>query len=118
MNTRSDTSPTLIRLSDYRAPAWRVSQLELAFDLGIDATEITSRLHLQRDPAQQEPLRLDGEGLELLSIALDGQPLPESAWRYANSVLEVDGARDGSVLETRVRVKPAANTAFEGLYLS
>ena len=118
MTTRSDASPTLIRLTDYRAPAWRVTQVELTFDLGIDTSEVTARLHLQRDPAQQEPLRLDGEGLELLSIVLDGQPLPESAWRYADNVLEVDGARDSSVLETRVRVQPAANTALEGLYLS
>ncbi len=118
MNNRSDTSAALIRLSDYRAPAWRVSQVELTFDLGIDTTEVTSRLHLRRDPAQQGPLRLDGEGLELLSIALDGQPLAEQAWRYGDNVLEVEGARDGSVLETRVRVQPAANTALEGLYLS
>jgi len=118
MSNRNDASATPIRLSDYRAPAWRVSTIELTFDLGIDSTEVTSRLHLQRDPEQQAPLRLDGEGLELLSIVLDGQPLAEGAWRYANQVLEVDGARDGSVLETRVRVLPAANTALEGLYLS
>jgi aminopeptidase N len=118
MTTRSDASPTLIRLSDYRAPAWRVDQVELTFDLGIDTTEVTSRLHLRRDSAQQEPLRLDGEGLELLSIALDGQELAEGAWRYLDHVLEVDGVRDGSVLETRVRMQPAANTALEGLYLS
>ncbi|WP_114239507.1 aminopeptidase N [Dyella sp. C9] len=118
MTTRSDASPTLIRLSDYRAPAWRVSQVELTFDLGIDATEVTSRLQLAGTPHPHEPLRLDGEGLELLSIALDGQPVPEGAWRYAGNVLEVDGARDGSVLETRVRLNPAANTALEGLYLS
>ena len=118
MTTRSDAPPTLIRLNEYRAPAWRVAQLELAFDLGIDTTEVTSHLHLLRDPEQQEPLRLDGEGLELLSIVLDGEAVPETAWRYADQVLEVDGARDGSVLETRVRVRPAANTALEGLYLS
>jgi aminopeptidase N len=118
MTTRSDASPTLIRLTDYRAPAWRVDKVELTFDLGIDATDVTSRLHLRRDPAQQEPVRFDGEGLKLLSITLDGQPLPEGTWRYADNVLEVDGARDGSVLETRVRVQPAANTALEGLYLS
>ena len=74
MMTSSDASSTLIRLNDYQAPAWRVSQVELVFDLGIDATEVTSRLHLVRDRAHSGPLRLDGEGLELLSIALDGQP--------------------------------------------
>jgi len=107
-----------IRLSDYRAPAWRVETVELDFDLGIDASEVLARLHLRRDPAQDAPLRLDGEDLQLLSIVLDGRQLPATAYRYADDVLEVDGARDGSVLETRVRLRPAANTALEGLYLS
>jgi len=118
MTLRNDIASPLIRLSDYRAPAWRVTEIELCFDLGIDSTEVTSRLCLKRDPAQQVPLRLDGEGLELLSITLDGQPVAEQDWRHADNVLEVDGVRDGSVLETRVRVQPAANTALEGLYLS
>ncbi|MHB1056874.1 MAG: aminopeptidase N [Rhodanobacter sp.] len=110
--------PALIRLRDYRAPAWRVETVELDFDLGIDASELCSRLRLRRDPAQNEPLRLDGENLQLLSIRLDGEQLPATAYRYAGNVLEVDGARDGSILETRVRLRPAANTALEGLYLS
>ena len=115
---RPDQTPTLIHLHDYRPPAWRVERVELTFDLDIDATELVSRLHLRCDANQSEPLRLDGEGLELLTIALDGHPLDASAWRYAGNVLEVDGARDGSVLETRVRLHPADNTALEGLYLS
>ena len=118
MNALRQQPPALIRLSDYRAPAWRVETVELDFDLGIDTTELSARLLLRRDPAQALPLRLDGENLELLSIVLDGQALPASAYRYADSVLEVDGARDGSVLETRVRLRPAVNTALEGLYLS
>jgi aminopeptidase N len=118
MIARDEQTPSPIRLADYRPPAWTVSQIELEFDLGIDATEVHSRLHLRRGTASGAPLRLDGEGLELLSITLDGQPLDEHAYRYRDSVLEVDGAGDGSVLETRVRVRPAANTALEGLYLS
>ncbi|GAB3786122.1 aminopeptidase N [Dyella agri] len=118
MNARPETATLPIRLADYRAPAWRVERVELDFELGIDATEVAAKLLLRRDPAQDEPLRLEGEQLELLSIALDGQPLPATAWRLIEGGLEVDGARDGSVLETRVRVHPAANTALEGLYLS
>src|SRR6202012_2903042 len=90
-----------IRLHDYRRPAGGVDSIELEVDLGIDATEITARLSLRRDAAQAEPLRLDGEGLELLAIALDGRPLDAGSYRLQDSVLEVDGARDGSVLETR-----------------
>ncbi|OOG48594.1 aminopeptidase N [Rhodanobacter sp. C01] len=118
MNALSEQAPTLIRLDDYRAPAWRVETVELDFDLGIDASEVVARLLLRRDPAQTAPLRLDGENLQLLSIALDDQPLPATAYRYIGNVLEVDGAHDGSVLETRVRLRPAANTTLEGLYLS
>ncbi len=118
MPTPSPQIPSLIRLADYRPPAWTVDTVELDFDLGIEASELCARLLLRRDPAQDAPLRLDGENLQLLSISLDGEALPASAYRYENSVLEVDGARDGSVLETRVRLRPAANTALEGLYLS
>src|SRR3569623_2922092 len=118
MTARDDQTPSPIRLADYRPPAWTVEQVELEFDLGIDSSEVRSRPHLRRDPAQDAPLRLDGEGLELVAIALDGQPLQGSAYRYRDNVLEVEGAADGSVLETCVRVRPAANTALEGLYLS
>ena len=118
MTARDQLSTPLIRLSEYRAPAWRVERIELEFDLGIDATEVFSRLHLRRDPAQDTPLRLDGEGLELLSVTLDGEALDGGRYRQSAEALEVDGARDGSVLETRVRLAPAANTALEGLYLS
>ncbi|EIL98606.1 aminopeptidase N [Rhodanobacter thiooxydans] len=111
-------TPSLIRLRDYRAPAWRVEAVELDFDLGIDASEVLARLHLRRNPAQDAPLRLDGENLQLLAIALDGRTLSADEYRYDDSVLVVDGTRDGSVLETRVRLRPAANTALEGLYLS
>ncbi len=118
MHALPEQTRPLIRLRDYRAPAWRVETVELDFDLGIDATELSARLLLRRDPAQNAPLRLDGENLQLLSIALDGEALPATAYRMLDGTLEVDGARDGSVLETRVRLRPAANTALEGLYLS
>ena len=118
MNSTCEKNSALIRLSDYRAPVWRVETIELDFDLGINVTELSSRLLLRRDGEQSSPLRLDGEHLELLWIALDGEPLAQSAYRYADGVLEVDGARDGSVLQTRVRLKPAANTTMEGLFFS
>jgi len=116
MTLVNETVP--IRLRDYRRPDWSVETIELDIDLGIDATEVSSRLVLRCDPASSAPLRLDGEGLELLAISLDGRPLDAEHYRHAAGVLEVSGARDGSVLETRVRVQPATNTTLEGLYLS
>ena len=118
MTLANEPAVSPVRLHEYRRPAWTVDTAELDVDLGIDTTEITSRLTLRRDAAQSLPLRLDGEGLELLTISLDGRALDAKNYRYEGGVLEVDQAHDGSVLETRVRVRPAANTALEGLYLS
>ncbi len=117
--TASDLAqPTPIRLADYRPPSWRVETAELSFDLAIDASEVQARLQLRRDAAQAAPLQLHGEGLELLSIALDGRPLAADEYRYDGKLLELPGAGGDCVLETRVRLRPADNTALEGLYLS
>jgi aminopeptidase N len=114
--TARPTDPT-IRLADYRPPAWRIDRVDLEFDLGIETSEVVARLHLRHDGGD-EPLRLHGEDLQLLEVRLDGEGLGGDGYTCANGTLAVPGARDGSVLETRVRVQPDRNTALEGLYLS
>ena len=116
MNTSPQQADAPIRLADYRPPAWRVEHVELTFDLGIDETLVSARLHLRRD--RDEPLRLDGEELELLEVALDGRTLAPSEYALDACSLTVPAASDGCVLETKVRLAPARNTALSGLYLS
>ena len=108
----------LTRLADYRPPVWRVPRIELEFDLDIEVAEVTARLHLQCDADPEEALRLDGGMLELLEIALDGRTLDASQYSQDARGISVFGARDGSVLQTRVRMNPAQTTALSGLYLS
>jgi aminopeptidase N len=117
MNTQGESAAPLVRLADYRAPAWRVDTVALDFDLGIDHTELAARMVLRCTDAGA-PLQLDGEELELLAIALDGKALAAGAYEVHDNLLEIRGAHDGSVLATRVRLRPSANTALEGLYLS
>jgi aminopeptidase N len=105
-----------VRLADYRPPAWRVSHVELVFDLGIDETRVHSRLTLARD--RDEPLFLDGEDVELVAARLDGRALAASDYTLDRTGLTIAGAHDGSVLELDVRTDPARNTQLAGLYLS
>ena len=107
---------SVVRLADYRPPAWRVTHVELKFELGIDQTLVHSKLTLARD--REEALRLDGEDVELLSARLDGRVLAPADYTIDVAGLVVQGARDGSVLEMDVRIDPARNSQLCGLYLS
>lgn len=107
-----------IFLRDYRPPAWYVARIELDIELDVTATHVHARLELQCDPARNEPLRLDGEGLQLLELRLDGCVIASDQYALDDSGLTIPFARDGSVLETRVRLVPERNTMLSGLYLS
>ena len=109
-----------VRRGDYRPPAWLVDHVDLHLALAPDATQVQCRLRLRRNPACTEgsaqTLRLDGNGLELLAIALDDIPLPDHAYRVDHSALTVFHPPERCTLSTAVRIHPAANTGLMGLY--
>ncbi|MEO8672495.1 MAG: aminopeptidase N [Tahibacter sp.] len=107
-----------VHLADYREPDWRIETVELEFDLDPLDTRVLARLQLRRSGHAIGPLRLDGEGLELLAIRLDGVALGDSDYRLEANGLVVFDARDGSLLETQTRLEPLHNTALSGLYTS
>lgn len=116
MTTDSDT---VVRLADYRAPAWRITHVALEFELGATSTRVTSTLRLVAQPGQPAPpLRLDGEDLELLDIALDGRTLGPGEYTLDASGLTLTAAPSACELRTTARIHPQRNTRLEGLYLS
>ena len=111
-------SQTETRLKDYQPPSWLIPEIELSFDLDINTTEVTARLSVERGPGPSAALHLDGEGLELLELRMDGRVLAATEYRLDAESLEIEAVKGPCVIETRVRLKPATNTALEGLYLS
>ncbi len=67
-------TPKTTYLSDYTPPAYRISTIDLRFELGEDSTTVHSRLRIFRAEATPAgtPLALDGQHLELLGLELDG----------------------------------------------
>ncbi|MCG8426166.1 MAG: aminopeptidase N, partial [Chromatiales bacterium] len=116
----SQDAPNTIYLKDYQPPAYLIEQIDLTFQLGEEETLVKSRLQVRRNSAgpASEDLRLDGEQLELLSIALDGQALPQERYQVDTESLTVLNVPEQFTLETLVRIKPQENTALEGLYKS
>ncbi len=111
-------SHNIVHRQDYEAPAWLIPEVELSFDLGIEETEVHCLLKVQRGPGPQQALALDGEGLELLEVHLDGRRLSEIEYKLDDTRLVIPGAHETCTVETRVRLHPDRNTALEGLYLS
>ena len=115
-----DPAPTLIRLEDYTPPAWLVDTVDLDLDIHADHVVVDARLALRRNPEARgaAPVRLDGEELQLLSLAIDGRPLPPAALTVTADRLEFAAPADAFVLATRVRIDPWTNTRLMGLFRS
>ncbi len=114
---RTDTPPP-IRLADYRPPAFLIDEARLDFRLEIHATRVRARLAIRRNGDHAEPLRLNGERLKAVSVAIDGRALGPEEHDIDDEWLTVPGAPDAFVLETEVEIDPQNNTALEGLYMS
>ena len=99
---------------DYRPPNYRIERCELAFDIGDNAVLVHSRLEVQS--LAGGPWRLDGRGLGLESISVDGRELAGDEYRRDDESLVLLAPPAAFVLETRVRIDPFANTSLEGLY--
>jgi aminopeptidase N len=114
--------PAPVRLADYRPPTFLIDTVELAFELGAKGTRVRSRLGIRRNPDIAErgtPLHLDGEELELLSVALDGEELGPNRYQLSSEGgLILTDVPNAFTLDVETRIAPEANTALSGLYMS
>ena len=107
--------PATIHREDYRPPEWLVPEIALDFDLAAGRTQVIARLKVERNGSHDEPLRLDGEGLGLKSVTVDGRPAEH---RYEGEVLTIPLEGDQALVETVVEIAPDRNTQLMGLYAS
>ena len=113
--------PQVIYLKDYQAPEYLIDETHLTFELFEDHTLVHAQLVMRRNPARGAglpPLVLDGQQLELLSVALDDQALAAGDYQLDDSHLTVQPNSEQFTLDTSVRIHPESNTALEGLYKS
>ncbi|MFG1298620.1 aminopeptidase N [Xanthobacter sp. V3C-3] len=114
-----DAEPQPVRLSDYRPPDWLVDTVDLDFALHPSQTRVTARLALRRNPdgAAGAPVVLDGDGLTLVRLAIDGKPLAGSSFEATPDRLTLSHPpADAFVLDIETLVDPTANTQLMGLY--
>ena len=113
-------APKTTDLKNYTPPAYRISTVDLRFELGENCTTVHSRLSVIR--AETTPagmsLVLDGQHLELLTLKLDGAPLAADCYQIDADHLTLRNPPAAFELTVVTRIHPQDNTALEGLYQS
>lgn len=105
------------RLSDYRVADFSVEKLDLIFELDATATKVTSTMQLSANGKATE-LVLDGQGLTLLQLRINGQNLTTEQYQQQAEQLVIYHVPARFELQIVTEINPAANTMLEGLYMA
>ncbi|HZY16285.1 MAG TPA: aminopeptidase N, partial [Ramlibacter sp.] len=115
---REGTSKVIYR-ADYQPPAFWIDTVELVFDLDPAKTRVLNRMRLRRNPdVPPQPLRLDGEELNLARVLVGGQG---TSFKLEGQQLVLENLPAGNEpfeLEVFTTCAPARNTKLMGLYVS
>jgi aminopeptidase N len=114
---RTET-PQPILLAEYRPPAFLIDEIALEFNLEPAATRVKAKLTIRRNGEHAEALKLNGERLKPISVAVDGRILERAEYAVDAEWLTIAAVPDQFLLETEVEIDPSANTALDGLYIS
>ena len=109
----------VIYRSDYQPPTFWIDTVELCFDLDPAKTRVLNRMRVRRNPeVAPQPLRLDGEELNLARVLVGGQG---TSFKMENGQLVLENLPEGHEpfeLEIFTTCAPAKNTKLMGLYVS
>jgi aminopeptidase N len=107
-----------VRLEDYRPPDWLIDTVDLDVSLDPNATRVRAKLKVRPNAAAAPaPLVLDGEELKLVSVLLDGKPLPAENFVATPERLTIaQPPHRPFELQIETVIDPTGNTQLMGLY--
>ncbi len=110
-----------VRLENYRPPDWLVETVELDVSLHPTATNVRATLKMTPNSkaGAPAPIVLDGDGVRLVSLKLDGSVLRPDSYAATPDSLTIPQPPAGTCyLQIETLVDPSANTQLMGLYRS
>ena len=119
MTAAREGSPRIVRREDYAPPAYWIDTVDLTFDLDPAKTRVLNRMRVRRNPdLPPQPLRLDGEDLNLARVLVNGQG---TSFKLDGTRLVLENLPAGPEpfeLEIFTTCCPEKNTQLMGLYVS
>ncbi|WP_295806218.1 aminopeptidase N [uncultured Nitratireductor sp.] len=115
-------SGQIFRLEDYQPSNYLIPEIALDFHLDADETLVTATLKVERiakAPADA-PLKLDGDGLTLQSLRIDGANARAGDFETTPEHLTITRPPVSRQFELTIvtRLAPSENTTLMGLYVS
>jgi len=124
MQTPAQASPITYYRKDYKAPLFRFLSAQLHFKLDAESTHVHSLIRVLPNGTwskeTHEHLTLDGEGIELVSLHINGAPHPFYEIKDCELIIDQlpgDGAEEFE-LAIETICHPNLNTQLSGLYVS
>jgi len=115
-------SGQVFRLEDYKLSDYLITHTDLLFRLDPTATLVTAKLSVKRRDgvAANAPVVLDGDGLVLESLSINGTPVSDDGYKATSDSLEISGLPQEASFELEIvtRISPVTNKALMGLYQS
>lgn len=107
-------TPQVKYRSDYKAPDYTITHIDLDFDLFESKANVIAKSHFKQLSAKVNSLELSGEGITLKRLEINGQ-----AWEHYtenDSKLVLTNLPIEFELLVETQFDPSANTLLEGLY--
>ncbi|WP_241581216.1 aminopeptidase N [Rosenbergiella nectarea] len=101
---------------DYTAPAFTITDIDLTFHLDEKITKVLAVSQVKRCDASAKDLLLQGEGLVLVQVNINGNPWQDYSIESGNLLLR--NVPEHFTLEIENEIHPDQNSALEGLYKS
>ncbi len=115
---RTENAPQTKFLKDYKKPDFEIGEVHLTFDIHEGRTTVTATTSYHRTNKDARNLVLDGQNLELKSVAMNGEKLSTNRYTVDENSLTISDVSDDFTLDVVTDIKPEENTALEGLYSS
>jgi aminopeptidase N len=100
---------------DYQSPSHTISEIDLTFDL-YDSASIITAVSSVKQEKESSTLVLEGEGLKLVSILVEGKEWTQ--FEQSETLLTLNDLPNDFTLTIVTEVDPEGNSALEGLYKS
>ncbi|MBT0724399.1 aminopeptidase N [Rosenbergiella sp. S61] len=101
---------------DYTAPEFTITDIDLTFHLDEKKTKVLAVSQVKRCDASAKDLLLQGEGLVLVSVKINGNAWQDYSVEAGNLLLR--NVPEHFTLEIENEIHPDQNSALEGLYKS